>query len=105
MNLSFIINNALQLSLLAGVISIVYGIFLTVLILRQPRGDAKMNAIADAISQGANAFMRRQYSVIAVIGAVICAFLFYTLGSYTALGFAVGAVFSAIAGILGMSVA
>jgi len=105
MNLSFIINNALPLTVGAGVLSILYGILLTIMILRKPRGDAKMNEISDAISAGASAFMRRQYSVVAVIGVIIFAILFYVLGSYTALGFAIGAICSTVAGVLGMSVA
>jgi len=100
MNLSFIINNALPLTVGAGVLSILYGILLTIMILRKPRGDAKMNEISDAISAGASAFMRRQYSVVAVIGVIIFAILFYVLGSYTALGFAIGAICSTVAGVL-----
>lgn len=64
-----------------------------------------MNAIADAISQGASAFMKRQYSVITVIGLVILAVLYFAFGTYSAVGFAIGALFSAVAGIIGMSIA
>lgn len=64
-----------------------------------------MNAIADAISQGANAYMRKQYLVIAIIGVLMLAGLYFVFGSYTAIGFAIGAVFSSIAGIFGMAVA
>ena len=64
-----------------------------------------MNAIADAISQGANAFMRKQYLVIAIIGTLMFAGLYFLFGSYTAVGFAIGAIFSSFAGIFGMSIA
>lgn len=64
-----------------------------------------MNAIADAISAGASAFLKRQYSVVAVIGIVIFAVLYLALGATSAFGFAIGAIFSAVAGIIGMSVA
>ncbi len=105
MDLSFIISNALNLCLGAGFLSILYGAYLSFVIIRNPRGDEKMNAIADAISQGANAFMRKQYIVISIIGIVILAGLYLILGSYTAIGFAIGAIFSALAGIFGMSIA
>ncbi len=105
MDLSFILNNALKLCLGAGLLSILYGAYLSIVILRNPRGDEKMNAIADAISQGANAYMRKQYLVIAVIGVLMLAGLYFIFGSYTAIGFAIGAVFSSVAGIFGMAIA
>ena len=105
MDLSFVTANAIQIAISAGLLSILYGLYLSLVILKNPRGDDKMNEIADAISQGANAFMKRQYAVIAVIGVIIFAVLFYVFNFYTALGFAIGAVFSAVAGIIGMSIA
>ncbi|KKQ34944.1 MAG: K(+)-insensitive pyrophosphate-energized proton pump, partial [Microgenomates group bacterium GW2011_GWA2_37_6] len=74
-------------------------------ILQNPRGDEKMNAISDAISQGASAFLKRQYAVVSLIGLIILAVLYLVFGLYTALGFAIGAIFSAVAGIVGMSIA
>ncbi len=105
MDLSFIINNALQICLGAGALSILYGLFLSLRILQNPRGDEKMNAISDAISQGASAFLKRQYTVVSLIGLIILAVLYFVFGLYTALGFATGAIFSAVAGIVGMSIA
>lgn len=105
MNLSFIINNALQICLGAGILSILYGLFLSFKILKKPRGDEKMNAIADAISEGANAFLRRQYAIVSIIGVIISVVLYLTFGLYTAVGFTIGAVFSGVAGIVGMSIA
>jgi len=105
MNLSFITNYAVELTIGAGLLSILYGLYLSLVILKNPRGDAKMNDIADAISVGANAFMKRQYAVVAVIGVIIFAVLFYVFNPNTALGFAIGAVLSAVAGIIGMSIA
>ena len=105
MNLSFLINNALLLSIGASLLSILYAVFLAFRVISKPRGSADMNAIADAISQGASAFMKRQYSVIAVIGLVIFAILYFVYDQTTALGFAIGAIFSAAAGVAGMTVA
>jgi len=64
-----------------------------------------MNDIADAISEGASAYMKRQYLVVAVIGILIFALLYFAFNSLTAIGFAVGAIASTIAGVIGMSVA
>jgi K(+)-stimulated pyrophosphate-energized sodium pump len=64
-----------------------------------------MNDIADAIEEGAAAYMKRQYQVVAMIGAVIFVLLFVLLGAISAIGFAIGAIFSAVAGIVGMNVA
>jgi len=89
----------------AGIISIVYGIFLTTRILSQPRGDKKMNEIADAINEGATAYLTRQYTVVTIIGVLIFAALFLIFGLNTGIGFVIGAFFSAVAGVVGMSVA
>jgi len=105
MDLSFIINNAIIVSVGAGLLSIGYSILLTLNVLSQPRGDKKMNDIADAISEGAVAYMKRQYKVVAIIGVVIFAALYLVFGLISAIGFAIGAIFSAISGIVGMSIA
>lgn len=105
MDLSFIENNASFTGVVAGLISISYSIFLILNVLSKPRGDKKMNDISDAISEGAVAYMKRQYKVVAIIGFVIFVLLFFAFNSITAIGFLVGAIFSAIAGIIGMSIA
>ncbi len=64
-----------------------------------------MNAISDAIAEGAAAYMKRQYAVVSVIGLVIAVILYFAFGAITAAGFMVGAVFSAISGVVGMSIA
>ena len=105
MNLSFLFQNPVITALLAGFLSILYAIFLTTKVLKNPRGDKKMNDISDAIAEGATAYMKRQYSVIAIIGIIIFAVLFYFFNFLTAMGFAIGAVFSSIAGVIGMNIA
>lgn len=105
MDLSFIADNAILITILAGTLSLLYALILTLYVLSKPRGDTKMNSIADAIQEGANAFMKRQYTVVMLIGVVIFALLYLTFGLYSALGFAIGAICSAVAGIIGMSVA
>lgn len=103
--MTFLIDNALLTTIIASFLSIGYGLFLTSRVLAQPRGDAKMNSIADAIQEGAKAYMSRQYTVVTIIGIIILAILFVFFGPITALGFGIGALFSAIAGVVGMNVA
>jgi len=105
MNLSLLLDHKLVVTTVAAFLSITYGLFLSFRVLQNPRGDKKMNDISDAIAEGANAYMKRQYSVVAVIGVVIAAILYFVFNPITAAGFLVGAIFSAIAGIIGMNIA
>jgi len=105
MNLSLLLDHKLVVTAVAAFLSIAYGLFLSFQVLRNPRGDKKMNDISDAIAEGANAYMKKQYSVVAVIGVIIAAILYFVFNPITAAGFAVGAIFSATAGIIGMNVA
>jgi len=91
-------------AIFAAVIAILYGAVLARWILRQPAGEGKMKGIALAIQEGANAYMTRQYTVIGWIGVVVFLLLGFGLGWTIALGFLVGAVFSGIAGAIGMAV-
>ncbi len=70
-----------------------------------PRGDDKMNSISDAISEGASAYLSRQYKVVALIGVIVLGLIFYVFGIWSAVGFAIGSSFSALAGFIGMNVA
>jgi len=96
---------ALWLSIGAGVIAIVFGAISTQWILRQPAGSDRMQEIAAAIQEGAKAYMDRQYMTIGMVGVVVALVLgFSPLGWTTAIGFAIGAVFSGLAGYIGMYV-
>ncbi len=105
MDLSFIFENRFLIVIASAILAILYGTFLTFRVLSSPKGDKKMNDISDAISEGAVAYMKRQYTVVAIIGVIIFAILYYFLGLNDAFGFAIGAIFSTIAGVIGMSVA
>jgi K(+)-stimulated pyrophosphate-energized sodium pump len=96
---------AVPAAIITSLASVGYALFLTSKVLTKPRGDDKMNQIAEAIQEGASAYLRRQYKVVGIIGLIIFAVLYYAFGILTAIGFAVGAIFSAITGIIGMNVA
>src|SRR3989304_9277881 len=105
MNLAFLFEHAIRNVIIVGLLSLAYSFFLIFNVLSKPRGDKKMNEISDAIVEGASAYMKTQYTVVAIIGVVIFAILYFLLGWLTAMGFLVGALFSAISGIIGMSIA
>ncbi len=95
---------ALWLSIGAGGLAVLFGIFSSQWILKQPAGNDRMQKIAQAIQEGASAYMNRQYGTIAIVGVVLFLVLGIALDWYTAIGFAIGAVFSGLAGYIGMYV-
>ncbi|MDO8425343.1 MAG: sodium-translocating pyrophosphatase [bacterium] len=99
--------SVLTFALLCAVASIAYGLWLAAKINRLPAGEGKMVVIAKAIQEGARAFLKRQYTAVGWIGAILFLVIGFvpSLGWQTALGFAVGAVLSGLAGAIGMRVA
>ncbi len=95
---------ALWLSIGAGALAILFGIVSTQWILKQPAGNSRMQEIAAAVQEGAKAYMDRQYMTIGIVGVVLTVVLWFALGSGTAIGFAIGAIFSGLAGYIGMFV-
>jgi len=95
---------ALWLAIGAGVLAVLYGLVSTQWILRQPTGNEKMQSIAQAIQEGANAYMNRQYFAIGIVGIVLFVILGLFLEWHTAIGFAIGAILSALTGYIGMFV-
>src|SRR5881392_4101825 len=105
--MSWFMDHAVLFALLCAGAAVLYGIGLTVWLLRQPAGTERMQEISRAVQEGAAAYLRRQYTTIAVVA--IAPFLllgFYDrLGWGTAFGFLIGATLSAAAGFIGMNVA
>ena len=96
--------NWLWLAVIAGALAVVYGVLSMVSILRLDAGNARMQEIAAAIQAGAKAYLNRQYTTIAIVGAVLFVVLGLALNWVTAGGFAVGALFSGLAGYIGMNI-
>jgi K(+)-stimulated pyrophosphate-energized sodium pump len=95
---------ALWAIVLCGALSIVYAIWATASVLKADAGNPRMQEIAAAVREGAQAYLKRQYMTIALVGIVIFALLYYFLGMLVAAGFLIGAVLSGAAGFIGMNV-
>ncbi|MDG2107671.1 MAG: sodium-translocating pyrophosphatase [Woeseiaceae bacterium] len=95
---------ALWLSIGTGLLAVLYGIISTQWIIKQPTGNDRMQEIQQAIQEGANAYMNRQYMTIGMVGIVIFFALALVLGWTIAIGFAIGSLLSALAGYIGMFV-
>ncbi len=87
-----------------GACSIAYGVYTAKDVLSRDPGNERMQEIAKAIQEGANAYLKRQYTTIAVVGAVLFVLVAWRLGMTVAIGFLVGAVLSGAAGFIGMNV-
>ncbi len=96
--------STLWLIVLAGALSIVYGIITTRSLMAADAGSARMQEISAAVREGAAAYLKRQYQTIAVVGVAIFILAWFLLGVYSAVGFAIGAILSGAAGFIGMHV-
>jgi K(+)-stimulated pyrophosphate-energized sodium pump len=105
--MSWFMHHAVLFALLCAGAAVLYGLGLTYWLLQQPAGTERMQEIARAVQEGAAAYLRRQYTTVAVVAIVPFLLLgfYHSLGWGTAIGFLIGAVLSAAAGFIGMNVA
>ena len=105
--MDFFVDHAVGFALACAAVAVLYGLYLTWWLLKQPAGNERMREISGAVQEGAAAYLRKQYTTIAVVAVVPFLLLgFYNeLGWGTAIGFLIGALLSAAAGFIGMNVA
>ena len=97
-------NWTIYFALGSALLALIYGVVSITQVMKLPRGNETMQGISDAIQQGASAYLRRQYTTIAVVGVVLLIVIAVFLDRYTAIGFLIGAVLSGLAGFIGMNV-
>src|SRR5215471_13729969 len=105
--MDWFMHHAVLLALVCAAVAVGYGLYLTWWLLQQPDGNERMREIAGAVQEGASAYLRRQYTTIALVAIVpfILIGVYNKLGWGTAFGFLIGAALSAAAGFIGMNVA
>ncbi|HHJ36410.1 MAG TPA: sodium-translocating pyrophosphatase [Gammaproteobacteria bacterium] len=94
----------LLIALACSLLGIGYGIFTIFSVLSKPMGNEEMVRIQGAIQEGAQAYLKRQYTAISMVGIVVFLIIMFALNATTAIGFAIGAIFSGLAGFIGMNV-
>src|SRR5437660_2982697 len=95
---------ALWLIVLCGLLAVAYGAWATMSVMSADAGSPKMQEISAAVREGAQAYLKRQYATIGIVGIVIFAIVGFFLGWLVAIGFAIGAILSAMTGFIGMNV-
>jgi K(+)-stimulated pyrophosphate-energized sodium pump len=90
--------------LICGVIGVLYALITAAWVSKQDAGSDRMQQISNAVKEGAYAFLAREYKTVAMVGVVLVILLWIFLGVWTAIGFVIGAVGSALAGYIGMMV-
>jgi len=94
----------LILIIVGGLCAVAYGIVTISDVMKRDAGTQRMQEIAGAIAEGAQAYLKRQYLTIGVVGVVLFVALAVFLGLKVAIGFLIGAVLSGAAGFIGMNV-
>ncbi|MEO0464507.1 MAG: sodium-translocating pyrophosphatase [Pseudomonadota bacterium] len=94
----------LWISIGLGLLAVLYGIVTSRQVLSADPGNEKMQEIAGAIQEGAQAYLNRQYTTIGIVGVVVAVIVAVALGVIPAVGFLIGAVLSGVAGYIGMNI-
>ena len=98
-------NQVLSYAIIASFVALLYGAFLIYKILKKPVGSGKMLEIASAIQAGAKAYLNRQYKTVGIVAVIIVAIMYFgDFSQNTMWAFILGAVFSAVAGFVGMNI-
>jgi K(+)-stimulated pyrophosphate-energized sodium pump len=97
-------NGIILFALACGGLGVLYSLITAVWVSKQDAGSERMQAISNAVKEGAYAFLAREYKTVAMVAVVLFVVLFALLGSWTAIGFLIGTVGSALAGYIGMMV-
>jgi K(+)-stimulated pyrophosphate-energized sodium pump len=100
----FLTDNGTGVALVCAVLAVVYGVLTTRQLLALPAGSAEMQRISGAVQTGAQAYLSRQYTTIAIVGVVIAVALIFVRDGYVALGFVIGGLLSGATGFIGMNV-
>ncbi len=95
---------ALWVIIACGLLAVVYGVWATWSVMQASAGTAKMQEIAAAVREGAQAYLKRQYTTIGIVGVVIFVIVGLLLGWLVAIGFLIGAILSGVAGFIGMNI-
>ncbi len=93
-----------NIAIACGLLAVLYGFVTSRQVLGASAGNEKMQEIAAAIQEGAQAYLGRQYRTIAMVGAVVAVLVAYFLGTTSAIGFLIGAILSGVAGYIGMNI-
>ncbi|MDE8651981.1 sodium-translocating pyrophosphatase [Novosphingobium album (ex Liu et al. 2023)] len=96
--------NLITIAIGLGLLALVYGLVTSRQVLSASAGNEKMQEIAAAIQEGAQAYLKRQYTTIAIVGVVVAVVILATLGHISAIGFVIGAILSGVAGFIGMNI-
>jgi K(+)-stimulated pyrophosphate-energized sodium pump len=98
-------SNIIVFALICGGIGVLYALMTAGWVTKQDAGNDRMQEISNAVKEGAQAFLAREYKTVAIAGVVVLVLLLvFGLGIWTAIGFIIGALGSALAGYIGMMV-